>query len=139
MRVIHYLPSKETGTEWKAPHRDPNLITIIVGASGEGFELQLSDGNWIQVPYIPGTLIVSVSNMLESLSNGLLRSASHRVMMPQAEISRYSIPFFFHGNRKFSIAPLPECVEMTGGQPLYPEQTVEEALKDHHWFIPDQP
>lgn len=47
MRVIHYLPHENMDSQWKAPHRDPNLLTIIVGASMEGLELQLKDGNWV--------------------------------------------------------------------------------------------
>jgi isopenicillin N synthase-like dioxygenase len=133
MRVIHYLPSEEPSV-WKAPHKDPNLLTIIVGASSEGLELQMKDGRWISVPFVQDAIIVSCSNMLESLSNGLLRSAPHRVVMPVSGISRYSIPFFYHGQRNLSIAPLSECIEKTGGVALYPDRTVEEALEGHHWF-----
>lgn len=72
--------------------------------------------------------------MLESLSNGLIRSAPHRVVISEENASRYSIPFFFHVQRNLSIAPQMESIAKTGGVPLYPEQTAEEALKDHHWF-----
>lgn len=137
MRVIHYLPNETSDREWKAPHRDPNLLTVIVGASMQGLELQLRDGSWMSVPYVPEAIIVSASNMLESLSNGLIRSAPHRVVIPEVNISRYSIPFFFHVQRNFSIAPQAECISKTGGEPLYPNQTAEEALKDHHWFPSD--
>lgn len=138
MRVIHYLPHETGVGQWKAPHRDPNLLTIIAGVSMEGLELQLKDGTWVKVPFVQDALIVSASNMLESLSNGLIRSAPHRVVIQEANASRYSIPFFFHVQRDLSIGPLIECIEKTGGLPLYPMQTAEEALKDHQWFQPKQ-
>lgn len=134
MRVIHYLPSNGIDREWKAPHRDPNLLTIIVGVSMEGLELQLENGDWINVPFVPDAIIVSASNMLESLSNGLIRSAPHKVEIHETGISRYSIPFFFHVQRNLPITPLPECVARTGGKAHYPAQTAEEALKGHNWF-----
>lgn len=134
MRVIHYLPNDTNEREWKAPHRDPNLLTVIVGVSTNGLELQLKDGKWIKVPFLPEAMIVSVSNMLESLSNGLLRSAPHRVVISETNVSRYSIPFFFHVQRDLSIAPQWQCLLKTGGEPIFPSQTAEEALKDHQWF-----
>lgn len=72
--------------------------------------------------------------MLESLSNGLIRSAPHRVIISQPNASRYSIPFFFHVQRDLPIGPVPECLEKTGENPLYPMQTAEEALQNHNWF-----
>ena len=141
MRVIHYLPSPEnqTGqTTWKAPHKDPNLLTVIAGISMEGLEVQLRDGTWIAVPYHPDTIVVSSSNMLESLSNGLIRSAPHRVIIKDSKRSRFSIPFFYHVQRNLSIAPQPESILKTNGIPHYPEQTAEASLTDHQWFIPQK-
>jgi isopenicillin N synthase-like dioxygenase len=137
MRVIHYLPNPEDSScaTWKAPHRDPNLLTIIVGISKEGLELQTKEGKWISVPYVPDAIVVSASNMLESLSNGLIRSAPHRVTIKENDVSRFSIPFFFHVQQNLSIGPQAECVAKTGGEVLYPEQTAEEALKDRQWFV----
>ena len=136
MRVIHYLPNlgDTSCTTWKAAHRDPNLLTIIAGISKDGLELQTRNGEWIPVPYIPNTIVVSASNMLESLSNGLIRSAPHRVVLKENNISRFSIPFFFHAQRDLSIEPQPECVAKTGGKALYPKQIAGESLKDHQWF-----
>ena len=136
MRVIHYLPSSETGysTTWKAPHRDPNLLTVIVGASKEGLQVQTREGDWVDVPYDPDTVIVSASDMLESLSNGVFRSAPHRVVMTQAQDSRFAIPFFFHVQRDLSIGPQEESIQKTGGEAIYPDQTAGDALKEHNWF-----
>lgn len=136
MRVIHYLPSnnQEGDKTWKGAHQDPNLLTVIVGVSMEGLELQGRDGRWIPVPYIPDAIVVSASNMLESLSNGLIRSAPHRVAISQANTSRFSIPFFFHVQRNLMISPQEISIAMTGGKPLYPQQTAEDSLKGHHWF-----
>ena len=138
MRFIHYLPSEDPSNEktWKAAHQDPNLLTIITGVSMEGLEVQTKDGNWITVPYHPDTIIVSSSNMLESLSNGLIRSAPHRVVIQQSNKSRFSIPFFYHVQRNLSIGPQKESILKTNGDANYFEQTAEESLKGHFWFTP---
>ncbi len=138
MRVIHYMPNETQAnqTTWKAAHKDPNLLTLIVGISKEGLEIQTRDGQWVAVPYRPDTIVVSASNMLENLSNGLIRSAPHRVAIKESKTSRFSIPFFYHVQRNLSIAPQPESILKTDGTPHYPDQTAEEALKNHQWFIP---
>lgn len=138
MRVIHYLPNGAQKGDWKASHRDPNLLTVIVGVSMQGLELELPNGMWISVPFVQDAIVVSASNMLESLSNGLIRSAPHRVVVLQADKSRYSIPFFFHVQRDLSIGPVAECLKKTGGEALYPSITAEESLMNHQWFSPSR-
>lgn len=136
MRVIHYLPSDDLKQEktWKAPHKDPNLLTVIVGVSKEGLEVQTRDGRWIKVPYHPNTIVVSASNMLESLSNGLIRSAPHRVVIHESNQSRFAIPFFYHVQRNLPVGPDPEILLKTNQQSNYPNQTAEEALEGHQWY-----
>jgi isopenicillin N synthase-like dioxygenase len=135
MRVVHYLPTtNQEQQQWKSPHRDPNLLTILVGTSAEGLEVQMKDGSWVNVPHDPSTITVSASNMLENLSNGLFRSAPHRVQIAPSNTSRYVIPFFYHVQRNLSIGPQKESILQTGSDPLYPDITAEQALKDRSWF-----
>ena len=58
-------------------------------------------------------LVVNVGDMLERLTNGVLKSTIHRVVNPPRELMntpRYSIPFFMHPRSEMSLAALPGCV-----------------------------
>lgn len=136
LRFIHYLDVPSDVYEnliWIAPHKDPNLITFIYGITSAGLEIQRPEGSWLKVEYIPGQVIVSGSNMLENLSNGLFKSTPHRVMTYRNQ-SRYAIPFFYHVRREVDISPTKKAIERTGGKALYPSLTAEKALEGHHWF-----
>lgn len=136
MRIIHYLDTPtipNSSLSWKAPHRDPNLLTIISGITDEGLEIQLKNGSWLTIPHDKETVIVSASNMLESLSNGLFRSTPHRVIQ-KSQGDRYAIPFFIHVKKNVNIGPRDAAIQMTGGKALYPSMTAEESLKVHKWF-----
>jgi len=70
-------------------------------------------GKWVPVTTIPETIVVNVGDMLQRLTNDVLRSTTHRVVNPPspfAEVPRYSIPFFLHPNSEFLIESLPGCV-----------------------------
>jgi isopenicillin N synthase-like dioxygenase len=52
-----------------------------------------SDGSWIKVPPIEGTLVVNFGNAFEAATEGAVRATVHRVKAPTKK-DRYSIPFF---------------------------------------------
>ena len=57
--------------------------------------------------------MVNIGDMLQRLTNNVLRSTSHRVVSPPPErrgVSRYSMPFFLHFKPDFLIETLPSCV-----------------------------
>lgn len=117
MRLLHYPPLPEhapAGAIRAAPHGDINTITLLLGAEEAGLELLNRQGEWMPVSPPPGALAVNVGDMLDRLTNGHLRSTTHRVVNPQgtaARRSRYSMPFFLHFRPDFLIEPLPQCVE----------------------------
>src|SRR3954468_10689089 len=103
-------------------HEDINTITLLLGAEEAGLELLDRDGNWLPVSPKPGELAVNIGDMLQRLTNNVLRSTTHRVVNPPPERrgqSRYSMPFFLHFRPDFLIETLPECRE--GREDLYPE------------------
>lgn len=130
LRVIHYPPVSEEVTpnsQRAAPHEDINLITLLCEATSPGLELLTRDGQWLPIQTLPGQIIVDTGDMLQSLSNGLLKSTTHRVVNPNSSRDRrFSMPFFVHPRPEFDLTPLPECVTRTGGERLYPAQTAGE-------------
>ena len=114
MRLLHYPPvESEAGAIRAAAHEDINTITLLLGAEEAGLELLSRQGEWIAVSPPPGALAVNIGDMLQRLTNGRLRSTTHRVVNPVGEAarrSRYSMPFFLHFRPDFQIEALPGCV-----------------------------
>ncbi len=115
LRPIHYPPiqGEPKGAVRAAAHGDINLITLLMGASASGLEVQNKKGEWIPVTALPEQLVINVGDMLERLTNNKLRSTIHRVVNPPREDwdkSRYSIPFFTHPISEMSLNCLPECI-----------------------------
>lgn len=117
LRPIHYFPLNpdevEDGSVRAAAHGDINLITLLMGASADGLEVQRLGGKWIPVTALPDQVVVNVGDMLARLTNDVLKSTIHRVVNPPRELlstSRYSIPFFMHPRSEMDLTCLPSCV-----------------------------
>ena len=134
MRLLHYPPIVgEPGSNVRAgAHEDINTITLLLGAEEAGLELLTRDGRWIPVSSMPGELVVNIGDMLQRLTNGVLRSTTHRVVNPAPERrgrSRYSMPFFLHFRSDFLIEALPGTVP-PGEQPNEPPITADDYLQE---------
>ena len=142
IRAIHYPPiTTDPGDSVRAgQHEDINLITLLMGASAEGLEVLNKQGEWVGITAIPGSLVVNVGDMLQRLTNGYLKSTTHRVVNPPQEKwaqPRYSIPFFLHPVGKMPLNALAQCIsearpkaftDITAGDYL-DERLVEIGLK----------
>ena len=134
LRPIHYPPiqGEPKGAVRAAAHGDINLITLLMGASASGLEVQNKKGEWIPVTALPEQLVINVGDMLERLTNNKLRSTIHRVVNPPRKDwnkSRYSIPFFTHPISEMPLNCLPECISES--QPKkYEDITAGEFLNE---------
>jgi len=134
MRLLHYPAQPEpTGNHIRAgAHEDINTITLLLGAEEAGLELKTKDGRWIPVSPKPGELVINIGDMLQRLTNGVLRSTSHRVVNPapdRASHARYSMPYFLHFRPDFMIEALPGTVP-PGEQPKWPPISSHEYLQE---------
>jgi isopenicillin N synthase-like dioxygenase len=138
MRLLHYpAQSEPTGEHIRAgAHEDINTITLLLGADEAGLELKTRDGRWIPVSPKPGELVINIGDMLQRLTNGHLRSTSHRVVNPtpdRASHARYSMPFFLHFRSDFLIEALPGTVpagEEPKWQPITADGYLQERLRE---------
>ena len=133
MRLLHYppVPSDAQGAIRAAAHEDINVITLLLGAEESGLELLTRDGEWLAVAPEEGELVVNVADMLERLTNGRLRSTTHRVVNPVGEAARrarYSMPFFLHFRPDYLIEPLESC--KIDGQAAMPSITAHDYLQE---------
>ena len=134
LRALYYPPQTEpTGEHIRAgAHEDINAITLLLGAEEAGLELLTKDGRWIPVSPKAGEMVINIGDMLQRLTNGVLRSTSHRVINPapdRASHARYSMPFFLHFRSDFLIEALPQTVA-AGHGPKWPPITANDYLQE---------
>lgn len=115
LRAIHYPPiTQEPASAIRAEqHEDINLITLLIGASADGLQVLTLDGEWISVRSSPDHIVINVGDMLQRLTNNILRSTTHRVVNPPRELwhtSRFSIPFFLHPRDEMRLDVLASCI-----------------------------
>jgi isopenicillin N synthase-like dioxygenase len=116
LRPIYYpaITQAPDGAVRAGAHEDINLITLLVGASADGLEVQDRNGNWIPAKAGKNQIVVNVGDMLQRLSNDKLKSTTHRVVNPPKEqwgTPRYSLPFFLHPQSAMPLNCLNNCVD----------------------------
>jgi isopenicillin N synthase-like dioxygenase len=116
LRPIHYPPitSEPDNAVRAGAHGDINLITLLMGASAPGLQVQNHAGEWIDAIAQEDELVINVGDMLQRHTNNKLKSTIHRVVNPPRELwhtSRYSIPFFLHPRSDMKLDCLDECVD----------------------------
>jgi isopenicillin N synthase-like dioxygenase len=130
LRLVHYPYDAEAAD---APgigaHTDYECFTLLL-ATGPGLEVMNAAGEWVDVPPVPGGLIVNIGDMMEFWSGGAFVATSHRVRKVAEE--RYSFPLFFALDYDVELMPLGQyCEPIRTGEHLY-AQTVQtfRYLKD---------
>jgi len=121
MRMLHYPPQSEAleeGSIGAFPHSDYGVMTLLAQDPSGGLELKKPDGSWIGAPFIPGTFVVNIGDLMARWTNDVYRSNQHQVVN-RLRTERYSIPFFFNPNHRAPVACIPSCAG-PGHPQLYP-------------------
>ena len=113
LRLIHYPPvpaDAEPAATRAAAHADINLLTLLVGATAPGLEIEGRGGaGWVPVVAAPDQIVADSGDMLQNLTGGVVRSTVHRVVNPPGDRSRearLSMPFFCHPRPDVDLSPL---------------------------------
>ena len=138
LRAIHYPPiTQEPKSAIRAEqHEDINLITLLVGASAGGLQLQNAEGEWQEVVPENDEIVINVGDMLQRLTNNYLKSTTHRVVNPPREEwhkPRLSIPFFLHPRPEMKLDVLPQTVTEDSPQhyaPITAGEYLDERLRE---------
>lgn len=83
-------------------HSDSGFLTALVQDELGGLQALRDDGSWMDVPHVPGSVVINLGEMLQIATRGRLRATVHRVLRrPAASAgaarrSRLSIPFFYN-------------------------------------------
>lgn len=99
-RIFHYPPESPEDAAtmpWGVgEHTDYGVLTILKQDTVGGLQVK-SQGQWKEAPYIEGTFICNIGDMLDRMTGGYYRSTPHRVRNASGR-ERYSFPFFFDPN-----------------------------------------
>ena len=120
MRLLHYPPQSAAEVPDSIgahAHSDYGLTTVLAQDPSGGLELQKPDGSWIAAPYVPGTFVVNLGDLMARWTNDVYRSNQHRVVN-RLGTERYSIPFFFNPNHGALVECIPTCTG-SARPPLY--------------------
>ncbi|MGV9803601.1 isopenicillin N synthase family dioxygenase [Mycobacterium sp. NPDC003449] len=114
LRLVHYPynPDAEDALGIGA-HTDYECFTLLK-PTAPGLEVMNGDGEWIDVPPVPGTFVVNIGDLLELWTNGTYVATSHRVRKVREE--RYSFPLFFNVDYATEVKPLPRFSPVDGVQ-----------------------
>jgi isopenicillin N synthase-like dioxygenase len=132
LRIIHYPPiadDAEPASIRAGAHEDINLITLLCEATHGGLELLQRDNTWRPIHALKGQIVVDAGDMIQNLTNGALKSTTHRVVNPNNNRERrFSMPFFVHPRAEVSLKPLGSCVEKMGANPEFKSITARDFL-----------
>jgi isopenicillin N synthase-like dioxygenase len=104
----------------KGPHTDWGSLTILYQDDAGGLQVLDKDGQWVDVPCIPGSYVINIGDLMAVWTNDRWVSTMHRVVIPPSErygIPRISIPFFHQPNYDAVVECLPTC--QSAGNPAH--------------------
>ncbi|MFD0363659.1 isopenicillin N synthase family dioxygenase [Nocardia sp. GCM10030253] len=115
----------------KGAHTDWGSLTILYQDDIGGLQVRHGD-NWQDVPFVPGSFVINIGDMMAFWTGGRWVSTMHRVCNPPqgASNARVSIPFFHLPNHDAQIEPLPRLrsVEEESGSGTTPGQWYQEKM-----------
>ncbi|KAG4433019.1 hypothetical protein IFR05_011502 [Cadophora sp. M221] len=101
LRLLHYppVPASRQQELICTPHTDSGILTLLHQDKTGGLEVRNSEGEWIPAPYVPGSMVVNIGDLMAKVSGGKWVATYHRVRSTKKEgaevTGRYSVPFFF--------------------------------------------
>jgi isopenicillin N synthase-like dioxygenase len=104
-------------------HIDFSFLTILYQDDAPGgLEVRHREAGWIPVPFVAGTYVVNLGDLINRVTNDRWRATPHRVVNPpgdHAHRSRISIPYFQMPGWDAIVECAPTCLPATG-KPNYP-------------------
>lgn len=109
LRLLHYPPQHADGEVDNegvklccTPHTDSGIITLLHQDQSGGLEVLNASGEWVAAPYVPGSFVVNIGDLMAEVSGGRFVATRHRVRtnaggveQGNSGMGRFSVPFFF--------------------------------------------
>ncbi|MFI9508821.1 isopenicillin N synthase family dioxygenase [Nocardia sp. NPDC052566] len=92
----------------RGPHTDWGVLTILYQDDIGGLQVHQDGHGWRDIPFVPGSFIINIGDMMAFWSGGQWVSTPHQVLNPEAGQSntRLSIPYFYLPNHDAPVQPL---------------------------------
>lgn len=91
-KMIHYPPTPTGGAGVNA-HHDTGFITLLAPGPTPGLQVLNPVGDWIDVPAMPGSLVMNLGEMLQAMTGNYFVATPHRVITASERLSAA----YFHG------------------------------------------
>jgi isopenicillin N synthase-like dioxygenase len=136
IKVVRYPGTDET-PQGVGVHKDSGVLTLLlVEPDSEGLQVELGHDEWIDVPPVPGALIVNIGELLEVATGGYLRATRHRVRAPRPGKDRVSIPYFLNPALD-ALVPIislpPELAVLSRGVEADPDNPIFNSYGENAW------
>lgn len=101
---FNYYPgcTSGEGVVGMGAHIDYTTFTLLFSNGGGGFQVRDPSGQWVDLPNVPGTVLLMGGEFLTFYSNKRFKAPEHRVLLPsdeqQGRSSRLSLIFFLHAD-----------------------------------------
>jgi isopenicillin N synthase-like dioxygenase len=112
-RLLHYPPQPASAAQGQigcGAHTDWGALTLLAQDDAGGLQVQARDGSWLNVPPVPGALVVNIGDLMQRWTNDRWPSTMHRVVNRFSGRDRWSIAYFFDLDADAVVVPLPACV-----------------------------
>lgn len=91
-KLIRY-PQTPAGQFGVNAHHDAGFLTLLSPGTAPGLQIELADGSWMDVPLVPGALVVNLGEILQAMTGNYLLATPHRVVASSQRLSAA----YFHG------------------------------------------
>jgi isopenicillin N synthase-like dioxygenase len=131
LRLSHYPPVQAAANQFGiAPHTDSSFMTFLPQTDVPGLQVRMPSGDWLDVPFVPGSFAVNSGDMMQRWTNGRFKSTPHRAL-PPIGCDRYAIPFFLGPQFDWCIECLPTCTG-PGNPPRW--EPITYAAWQEYWY-----
>ncbi|XP_041007302.1 1-aminocyclopropane-1-carboxylate oxidase homolog 1-like [Juglans microcarpa x Juglans regia] len=128
--LSHYYPAcpEPELTMGTSKHSDPDFLTILLQDHIGGLQI-LHQDRWIDVPPVPGALVVNIGDLLQLISNDRYKSVEHRVLAnnigPRVSVACFFTPHLYPSTRIYG--PIRELLS-EDSPPVYRETSVQDFV-----------